>query len=85
MCNDLTAPCQCTAATLARLWSERGPKHQGPLERSEAATVLDMLVTASMQLSPPDIPALYYVAQTAALLEVRHSLADAVCARTESV
>ena len=62
------------ATNLALAWGSKGPKTLGPLERAEAAAILEMLVTASMRLTPPDVPALYYVAGTAALLEVCSSI-----------
>ena len=43
----------------------------GAEERSEAALVLSMLITASVQLIPPDLPALRYVIKTCLFFEVR--------------
>ena len=63
----------CAAAAMAEAWGPGGPKALSPAEHAEAALALDLLVTASMQVAPPDLPALAYVARTAALLEVQHT------------
>ena len=60
----------CAASAVAEAWGPGGPKVLSQAEHNEAAIVLDLLITASMQVVPPDLPALAFVARTAALLEV---------------
>ena len=66
----LTGPCVHAESAVAEAWGPGGPRVLGFAERSEAAAVLELLLSSSLQVLPPDAAALRYVARTAALIEV---------------